>query len=172
MYAPNFDPKTAPKWDHYEFADVKRNAIGAGFQKFLGNFIPEKPPASWKILRDKFTAPVDIPAQQAAAPNSREASRAAISGVVLSTTICTAIYLGGSGESAKDAVSFLVAVPDRRPEHPCPGTSDMDQWTATRSESRRHCAARRDLTGIDHCATTTRCVNERNINYANLRLRM
>jgi TIGR03009 family protein len=71
MYAPNFDPKTAPKWDHYEFTDVKRNAISAGFQKFLGNFIPQKPPANWKILRDKFAPPVDLPVQQAAAPDDQ-----------------------------------------------------------------------------------------------------
>jgi TIGR03009 family protein len=71
MYAPNFDPKTAPKWDHYEFSEVKRNAIGDGFQKFLGNFIPQKPPASWKILRDKFTMPADPPAQRAAAGGGR-----------------------------------------------------------------------------------------------------
>ena len=69
MYAPNFNKKTAPKWDHYEFSNVKRNAIAASFQKlFLGNFIPEKPPANWKILRDKFIPPVDMPVQQAAAP--------------------------------------------------------------------------------------------------------
>lgn len=71
MYAPNFDQKTAPKWDHYEFSEVKRNAIGAGFQKFLGNFIPEKPPSNWKILRDKFTAHMDAPPQQAAAPGKQ-----------------------------------------------------------------------------------------------------
>ena len=76
MYAPNFDAKTAPKWDHYEFTEVKRNAIGAGFQKFLGNFIPEKPPANWTILRDKFVAPKDIPAQQqATAPVENKAKR-------------------------------------------------------------------------------------------------
>jgi TIGR03009 family protein len=70
MYAPNFDAKTAPKWDHYEFTDVKRNAIGAGFKTFLGNFIPEKPPANWKILRDKFVPVEDTEApQQAAAPD-------------------------------------------------------------------------------------------------------
>lgn len=68
MYAPNFDAKIAPKKDHYEFTDVKRNAIGAGLQQFLGNFIPEKPPSSWKILRDKYVAPVDPPVQQAANP--------------------------------------------------------------------------------------------------------
>jgi len=38
MYAPNFDQKTAPKWDHYEFSSVKRNAIGARFQQFLKHF--------------------------------------------------------------------------------------------------------------------------------------
>jgi TIGR03009 family protein len=66
MYAPNFDAKTAPKWDQYEFSDVKRNAIGAGLQKFLGNFIPEKPPASWKVLRDNFVPlPDDVPQQAA-----------------------------------------------------------------------------------------------------------
>lgn len=72
MYAPNFNQKTAPKWDHYEFAEIKRNAISTGFQNFLGNFIPQKPPADWKILRDTFTAPVDIPPQQAAAANTRK----------------------------------------------------------------------------------------------------
>lgn len=70
LYAPNFNAKTAPKWDHYEFSDVKRNAIGAGFQKFLGNFIAEKPPASWKILRDKFVPPSNLPVKQASAPTS------------------------------------------------------------------------------------------------------
>jgi TIGR03009 family protein len=67
MYAPNFDPKKSPKWDHYEFTEVKRNAIGAGFQKFLGNFIAEKPPATWKILRDKFVAPLETDDPQTAA---------------------------------------------------------------------------------------------------------
>ncbi len=53
MYAPNFHPKTAPKWDHYEFKDIKRNAVAAGFQRtFLGNFIPSAPPKSWKIRRE------------------------------------------------------------------------------------------------------------------------
>jgi TIGR03009 family protein len=68
MYAPNFDKKTAPKWDHYEFTGMKRNAIGAGISDFFNNFIPEKPPANWKILRDKFVPPVEPPVQQAAAP--------------------------------------------------------------------------------------------------------
>ncbi len=54
MYAPNFDFKTAPKWDQYEFSDVKRNSIGAALGVFMNNFVPERPPASWTILRDKF----------------------------------------------------------------------------------------------------------------------
>lgn len=69
MYAPNFDAKTAPKWDHYEFADTKRNAIGVGFAEMFGkNFIPQKPPANWKILKDNFVPPVEPPVQQATAP--------------------------------------------------------------------------------------------------------
>ncbi len=57
MYAPNFDEKTARKYDHYEFTQVGRNKIGAGFQQFMGNFIPGKPPASWKIIRQAFPDP-------------------------------------------------------------------------------------------------------------------
>ena len=65
MYAPNYHPKNAPKWDHYEFRDIKRNAIGAGIAKYLGNFIPEKPPANWKIHRHQFgQQPAQQPAQQ------------------------------------------------------------------------------------------------------------
>ena len=71
MYAPNFHPKTAPKWDHYEFRDIKRNAIGAGFSKFLGNFIPKAPPAElensptsiWSTARS-----TTCPATQATCP--------------------------------------------------------------------------------------------------------
>ncbi|TWU60275.1 hypothetical protein Poly51_05500 [Rubripirellula tenax] len=69
MYAPNFDLKTAPKWDQYEFTDVKRNTIGAALGVFMNNFVPEKPPSSWKIMRDKFVAPVDPPMQQATNPH-------------------------------------------------------------------------------------------------------
>ena len=58
MYAPNFDKKKAPIWDHYEFTDVKRNTIGQGLMNnFLGNFLPQKPPANWKIIRERFTPP-------------------------------------------------------------------------------------------------------------------
>jgi len=70
MYAPNFHAKNAPKWDHYEFQDSKRNDIGAGFQRFLGNFIPEKPPADWKILQNNFQPGPAPGAQQASNPNS------------------------------------------------------------------------------------------------------
>lgn len=71
MYAPNFHPKHAPQWDQYEFSSVKRNAIGAGFRQFLGNFIPEKPPASWKITRQNFIPPQIAKAKpvENAAPN-------------------------------------------------------------------------------------------------------
>lgn len=75
MYAPNFDAKLAPKWDHYEFTNVKRNAIGAGFQKFMGNFIPENPPANWKILRNQFVPASDEIPQQAAAPTADTPTR-------------------------------------------------------------------------------------------------
>jgi TIGR03009 family protein len=61
MFAPNFDPKTAPNRDHYEFSDVKRNSVGAGLQQFIKNFIPEQPPKHWKIVRNKFTPVVDPP---------------------------------------------------------------------------------------------------------------
>lgn len=71
MYAPNFNLKTAPRWDHYEFTDLKRNSIGAGFQKFLNNFIPDKPPANWRILHNNFVPPVQPPLRQAAAPNTK-----------------------------------------------------------------------------------------------------
>lgn len=57
MYAPNFHEKLAPQWDHYEFSDVKRNAIGAGLQQFMGNFIPKKPPSNWEITRQNFLPP-------------------------------------------------------------------------------------------------------------------
>lgn len=57
MYAPNFDAKTAPTWDHYQFTDVKRNTIGAGLAVFVKNFIPQKPPSDWKVTRQEFPMP-------------------------------------------------------------------------------------------------------------------
>jgi hypothetical protein len=69
MYAPNFNPKTAPRWDHYEFTNVKRNSIGQAINQFVNNFIPEKPPSSWKIFRERFSPPADLPAAQAASGN-------------------------------------------------------------------------------------------------------
>ena len=65
MYAPNFNAKTQPKWDHYEFADVKRNAIRAGMQNFFKNFIPEKPPSDWEVVREDF---IGEPEMQATNP--------------------------------------------------------------------------------------------------------
>ena len=70
MYAPNFHAKNAPKWDHYEFRESKRNAIGAGFQRFLGNFIPQKPPADWKIIQNNLSPGPTPGAQQAAVPGT------------------------------------------------------------------------------------------------------
>ena len=61
LYAPNFDAKTAPNRDQYEFSDIKRNAIGSGLQQFMNNFIPEKPPKDWTIVRNEFKPVVDQP---------------------------------------------------------------------------------------------------------------
>ncbi|MFU7559747.1 TIGR03009 domain-containing protein [Roseiconus sp. JC912] len=74
MYAPNFHEKLAPQWDHYEFSEVKRNAIGAGISQFLGHFIPQQPPADWKIDRQNFLPPQIAqgnPAQQQQQPAPR-----------------------------------------------------------------------------------------------------
>lgn len=58
MYAPNFNIKTAPKWDHYEFVDVKRNTISQGLiDRFRNTFIDEKPPTDWKVFRNAFRPP-------------------------------------------------------------------------------------------------------------------
>ncbi len=65
MYAPNFNVKTAQKFDHYEFSEMKRNGIGSRISEFMNNFIPQKPPASWEIVRSNLLGPV----QQAANPN-------------------------------------------------------------------------------------------------------
>ncbi len=68
MFAPNFHDKLAPKWDHYQFDNVKRNSVGAGITQFLRTFIDEKPPANWKVLRDTYRPPVDEPQATAAVP--------------------------------------------------------------------------------------------------------
>ncbi|MCM2369064.1 TIGR03009 domain-containing protein [Rhodopirellula sp. ICT_H3.1] len=58
MYAPNFNIKTAPKWDHYEFVNVERNSIASGlFDRFMKNFIDEKPPADWKVFHNTYRQP-------------------------------------------------------------------------------------------------------------------
>ena len=67
MYAPNFHTKTNPKWDHYEFADMKRNSITQGFANFVGTFL-DKPPANWKVIQENFMSQP----QQAAAPSESE----------------------------------------------------------------------------------------------------
>ena len=70
MFAPNFDAKTAGVWDHYEFRDVRRNSIGNRFSAFLKNFIPEKPPKDWKIVRSNAVIGAQK-TQQAKVPGNR-----------------------------------------------------------------------------------------------------
>ena len=58
MYAPNFNLKTAPKWDHYEFINIKRNSISQGLMnRFMNTFIEEKPPADYKVFRNPYQQP-------------------------------------------------------------------------------------------------------------------
>ena len=57
MYAPNFDIKTNPEWDHYEFTSCNRNGKGQWLQNFWKGFIDEKPPSDWKVLRNHFVPP-------------------------------------------------------------------------------------------------------------------
>ncbi len=68
MYAPNFDVKTNPEKDHYEFTDCSRNGTGQRLQNFLKSFIGEKPPAHWKVLRNNF---VPSPSEQRTADASQ-----------------------------------------------------------------------------------------------------
>ncbi|MEM8668230.1 MAG: TIGR03009 domain-containing protein [Planctomycetota bacterium] len=67
MYAPNFHPKNAVKYDHYEFTDLGRNKTLASIMNFMNNFIPKKPPSDWQIVREDFVAPA--PPQNRAAQN-------------------------------------------------------------------------------------------------------
>ncbi|MEM9369374.1 MAG: TIGR03009 domain-containing protein [Planctomycetota bacterium] len=61
LYAPNFDAKKAPKWDHYEFTKIKRNGIGQGMAMLMRNFIDVTPPPDYKVFKDRFQPAV--PAQ-------------------------------------------------------------------------------------------------------------
>ncbi|WP_237607331.1 TIGR03009 domain-containing protein [Roseimaritima sediminicola] len=72
MYAPNFNAKTAPAWDHYEFSGVKKNSIIGGLQQFVDKFI-EKPDSNWKVVRERYQPPASESAdlQQAQAPAIR-----------------------------------------------------------------------------------------------------
>ncbi len=72
LFAPNFDATLAPKWDHYQFDEVKRNSIGAGMQAFLRSFIDEKPPADFKVLRDMYQPPADEAEATAQAPGATQ----------------------------------------------------------------------------------------------------
>ncbi|WP_430453050.1 TIGR03009 domain-containing protein [Rhodopirellula europaea] len=61
MFAPNFNEKTQPKWDHYEFTNVKRNSIQASLQKFfMQSFIEQEPPSDWKVFRDNYNGPPQL----------------------------------------------------------------------------------------------------------------
>ena len=67
MYAPNFNLKTAPKWDHYEFLNIKRNSISQGLMnRFMNTFIEAKPPADWTVFRNSYQPP-----QMAERPNAQ-----------------------------------------------------------------------------------------------------
>ncbi|SMP56131.1 TIGR03009 family protein [Neorhodopirellula lusitana] len=73
MYAPNFNIKTAPKWDHYEFVDIKRNSISQGLlNRFMKTFIDEKPPTDWKVFRNAYHPPG--PPQMAERPTAQPLS--------------------------------------------------------------------------------------------------
>ncbi len=73
MYAPNFNIKTAPRWDHYEFVNVQRNSISQGlFDRFMKTFIDEKPPNDWKIFHNSYQ-PQEPP--QMASPGTVENAR-------------------------------------------------------------------------------------------------
>lgn len=65
LFAPNFNVATTPNKQIYEFTEIKRNGVGQGMQVFLNNFIPQKPPSSWKIFRQKFPVGIAAAAPQA-----------------------------------------------------------------------------------------------------------
>lgn len=74
MYAPNFNAKLAPMWDHYEFTDLRRNKV-LDMLDFMKSFIPQRPPTTWQIVREKMSegslAPEQVPQQQAANPTNQ-----------------------------------------------------------------------------------------------------
>lgn len=73
MYAPNFNIKTAPKWDHYEFTEMKRNGIGQQVQQFTRSFINQRPPANWKVFRDAYRSPDQLEAMAKQIENAENA---------------------------------------------------------------------------------------------------
>ena len=68
MYAPNFNAKTAPVWDHYQFESVSQNGFLDNLQKFMQNFVPKRPPSDWEIVRETMPAGGFEPQRQAQAP--------------------------------------------------------------------------------------------------------
>ena len=68
MYAPNYDAKTAPKWDHYQFANIARNSLSHRVRGFVNSFIDETPPSDWKVFREAYQPPAEA---QVATPQSQ-----------------------------------------------------------------------------------------------------
>ncbi len=64
LYGPNFDQVTSPGYDQYEFTEVERNTIRQGMRDWGRVFIDERPPADWKVIRDKYR-PAGPPPQMA-----------------------------------------------------------------------------------------------------------
>ncbi|MEM6363707.1 MAG: TIGR03009 domain-containing protein [Planctomycetota bacterium] len=64
LYAPNFNVQTNPKWDHYEFKNVRRNSITQSFNMFANRFIQWRPPADYKIFKDVFRPVAALDANQ------------------------------------------------------------------------------------------------------------
>jgi len=54
LYGPNFDPATAPAYDHYEFTDMERNTLRQGMKAWGSVFIDERAPADWKVIREPY----------------------------------------------------------------------------------------------------------------------
>ena len=57
MFPPNFDQRTNPERDVYEFVNVQRNGnlIAQKVGEFFGNkFIDGQAPTDWKVIRNKY----------------------------------------------------------------------------------------------------------------------
>jgi len=72
LFGPNFDPETAPSYDHYEFLDVQRNSIASGIANWADLWIKETPPSDWKVINDSYRPNAPLQATQ---PNDGSAIR-------------------------------------------------------------------------------------------------